>query len=431
MAINDNSASVYDQKIIWLKNNPTVCSKPFKSLFLLQGLESMRAIPCCNWREETREFGKPFNQLFQDIKQDVLEGRSNSQCHICVHSEQHNDVSERMRDSVDELDENFKFTPFRDAARVTIKFSNLCNLACRVCQPEFSSLLAEVMDEPADANFVTDITEDSKVWPVIQQYLIDMLDTYRFVEINLTGGESMIQPGLNKLMLFLNELRENSNRDFSQTVILSATTNGTSINQYIIDAIPKFLRVSLNFSIDSVGDNYHYVRWPARFERVQRVVDQAVELQQANPGKFDFNINLVIGANNVFYVDDIARYWDKWSRDTGLDPNFSMMYLHWPGHMAVEVIPKRYRAQLVVRCKAALEIAEAAQRPGWNSFRTFLQGVINFCNSDTELDSEWQQYLTTAADYDRRTKCTMQQFNNRLWDILTESDQQIYTLVRH
>lgn len=425
------SSSIYDQKIIWLKNNPTACAKPFKSMFLLQGLESMRVIPCCNWREEKKEFGIPFSQLFQDIKQDILEGRPNSQCHVCAHSEQHNNVSERMRDTIDNLDENLNFIPPHDASRVTIKFSNLCNMACRACQPEFSSLLAEVMQEPADPNFVTDITEDSTVWPIIQQYLIDMLDTYRFVEINLTGGEAMIQPGLDKLMLFLNELRENSDRDFSKTVILSATTNGTSINQSIIDAIPQFLKVSLDFSIDSVGDNYHYVRWPARFERVQRVVDQAVELQKANPGKFSFNINLVIGANNIFYVDDIARYWDQWNRDTGLDPNLSMMYLHWPGHMAVEVIPKRYRSQLAARCQAALEIAEAAQRPGWNTFRTFLQGVINFCNSDAESDSEWQQYLTTAADYDRRTKSTMQQFNTRLWDVLTESDQQIYLLNRH
>jgi organic radical activating enzyme len=422
MASTTASTSVYDQKIFWLKNNPSVCGKPFQNLFLLQGPQGMRAIPCCNWREETREFGLPFDQLFQDIKQDVLQGNINSQCHVCTHSEKYNSVSERMRDSVGLLDSNFNFVPEKNSCRVTIKFSNLCNLACRACQPEFSSLLASIIDKPAGAHFVTDITEDSTVWPTVQQYVIDILDKHRFVEINLTGGESMIQPGLDRFMLFLNSL----GRDFSQSVILSATTNGTSINQHIIDAIPRFLKVSLNFSIDSVGDNYYYVRWPARFERIQRVLDQAVELQQANPGKFDFNINLVIGVNNVFYVDDIAEYWHQWELDNSIDPNFSMMYLHWPPHMAVETIPIRYRSELKARCEHALQIAQSSPNSGWNSFRTFLLGVIDFCNSDVESESMWHEYLTTAADYDQRTNCSMQKFNSQLWDILTDTDYKIY-----
>lgn len=420
--MSGNQTSVYDQKITWLKQNPALCAKPFQNLFLLQGKHGMRAIPCCNWRETTREFGLPFDQLFQEIKQDVLQGRVNNQCHVCAHSEKFNSVSERMRDSVNVLDENFNFVPDVDSCRVTLKFSNLCNLACRVCQPEFSSLLAEVMQTPAEAHFVTDVTEDSTVWPTVQQYLKDVLDKYRFVELNLTGGESMIQPGLDKFMLFLNSL----GRDFSQSIILSATTNGTSINQHIIDAIPKFRKVSLNFSIDSVGDNYHYVRWPARFERIQRVLNQAVELQQQHPGKFDFNINLVIGINNVFYVDDIANYWRNWELENSLDPNFSMMYLHWPEHMAVEVVPKRYRKELQARCQAALQTVKTSQYPGWNSFRTFLLGVIDFCNSEVESENQWQEYLRTAADYDARTNCDMQNFNSRLWQILTEADQNVY-----
>lgn len=420
--MSSDSTSVYDQKIIWLKNNPGLCAKPFGNLFLLQGTQGMRAIPCCNWREETREFGLPLDQLFQDIKQDVLQGKTNSQCHVCAHSEKYNSVSERMRDSVHVLDEKFNFVPKVDSCRVTVKFSNLCNMACRACQPVFSSLLSQITQQPVEDHYVTDITEDPAVWPVVQQYIIDILNKYRFVEINMTGGESMIQPGLDKFMLFLNSLGQ----DFSQSVILSATTNGTSINQHIIDSIPKFRKVSLNFSIDSVGDNYYYVRWPVRFERIQRVLDQAVELQQNNPGKFDFNMNLVIGISNVFYVDDIAEYWHRWELDNNLDPNFSMMYLHWPEQMAVEVIPKRYRKQLEARCLAALQIAQSSQNPGWNSFRTFLLGVIDFCNSDVELETKWQEYITTASDYDRRTICTMQEFNSRLWNILTHADQVAY-----
>jgi molybdenum cofactor biosynthesis enzyme MoaA len=419
--MSNNSTSVYDQKISWLKDNPALCSKPFKNLFLLQGEQGMRAIPCCNWREETNEFGTPFGQLFQDIKQDVQQDKINSQCHVCSHSEKYNSVSERMRDSIDQIDDNFNFSTDVDYHRITIKFSNLCNLACRICSPEFSSLLAQITQQKADAQFVTDITEDSTVWPTVQQYVIDVLNKYRFVEINLTGGESMIQPGLDKFMTFLNSL----DHDFSQ-VIISLTTNCTSLNQHIIDAIPKFKKVSLNFSIDSVGNNYHYVRWPARFEKIQRVLDQAVDLQKNNPGKFDLNINLVIGVSNVFYIDDIAEYWHRWELDNSLDPKLAIMYLHSPEHQAVETIPKRYRKEVKARCQAALQIAQLSENSGWNSFRTFLMGVIDFCDNDVESETRWQEYLTTASDYDRRTKCTMQEFNGRLWEILTPTDQHAY-----
>lgn len=416
--MSDDSTSVYDQKIIWLKDNPALCSKPFKNLFLLQGDQGMRATPCCNWQEKTNEFGIPFDQMFQDVKQDVRQGKVNSQCHACGHSEQYNSMSERIRDSIDQLDENFNFSTDVDYHRITIKFSNLCNLACRMCQPEFSSLLAKITQQEVDAHFVTDITEDSTVWSSVQQYVIDVLNKYRFVEINLTGGESMIQPGLDKFMTFLSSL----DRDLSQ-VVISLTTNCTTINQHIIDVIPKISKVLLNFSIDSVGNNYHYVRWPARFEKIHRVLDQAVNLRQDNPAKFDFNINLVIGVSNVLYIDDIAEYWHRWELDNSLDPKFAIMYLHWPEHQAVETIPKRYRKEVKTRCQAALQIAQLSKNSGWNSFRTFLLGVIDFCDNDTESETHWQEYLVTASDYDRRTKCTMQEFNGRLWNILTPIDQ--------
>jgi sulfatase maturation enzyme AslB (radical SAM superfamily) len=427
MAINNDPASLYDQKIVWLKQNPSACAKPFQNLFLLQGSRGMRAIPCCNWRENDLEFGRPFSELFQEIKQDVLDQKTNSQCHVCVHSEQHNSVSERMRDSVNTLSSNLEFSPQTDSNRVTIKFSNLCNLACRSCQPEFSSLLADVLKQPALDHFVQDITDDPVIWSTVKQYLVDVLNTYRFVEINLTGGESMIQPGLDRLMEFLDSLGE----DFSQRVILSATTNGTSINQMFVDAIPKFRRVFLNFSIDSVGENYHYVRWPARFERIERTVQQALDLKKANPGQFDFNINLVISVSNVFYIDSIAEYWDQWGKTHNQQPDFSIMYLHWPEYAAVEVMPKRYRLELAQRCNRALQIAQASDNPGWNTFRTFIEGLHAFCLGDSPDNNRlWNEYLTMAADFDNRTQIEMKDYNSRLWDLLSESDQESYYQVR-
>ncbi len=128
----------------------------------------------------------------------------------------------------------------------------------------------------------------------------------------------------------------------------------------------------------------------------------------------------------MLYIDDIAEYWHRWEIDNSLDPKFAIMYLHWPEHQAVEVIPKRYRKELKSRCLAALQIAQLSKNSGWNSFRTFLLGVINFCNSDIESETKWQEYLVTALDYDRRTNCTMQEFNSRLWDILTPTDQIVY-----
>jgi hypothetical protein len=423
MAINNDSASLYDQKIVWLKQNPSACAKPFQSLFLLPGQQGMRAIPCCNWREDELEFGLQYSDLFQGIKQDILENKTNRQCRVCTHSEKHNSVSERMRDTVNTLNENLEFNPHVDYARVTIKFSNFCNLACRMCQPEFSSLLADILQQPADSSFTQDITTDPVIWPVVQQYVIDMLEKHRFVEINLTGGETMVQPGLERLIEWLTSL----NQDLSQRVVLSATTNATKINQVFVDSISQFRKVFLNFSIDSVGTNYHYVRWPAQFERVERTMQQAVELKAGNPGTFNFNINLAVSLNNVFYIDDIAKYWYDWGQANQQHPDFSIMYLHHPEHMAVEIIPQQYRSELAKRCEHALIIAQLSNAPEWNAFRTFIAGVYDFCKHNRSDNFQlWNQYLESAADYDNRTDCKMSQHNSRLWELLSDSDQAIY-----
>ena len=67
-----------------------------------------------------------------------------------------------------------------------------------------------------------------------------------------------------------------------------------------IDYFKKFKFVRFNLSIDSVGTNYHYVRWPARFEKIERNVEHIINTLE--PYKFGCSLDPVFSLNNIFYI---------------------------------------------------------------------------------------------------------------------------------
>jgi sulfatase maturation enzyme AslB (radical SAM superfamily) len=69
----------------------------------------------------------------------------------------------------------------------------------------------------------------------------------------------------------------------------------------------KFKRVVLNFSLDGVGERFDYLRWPLKWYRVERTIDQLIK-------NTDITVNIFSTINplNVLYFNEI----DTWAKET-------------------------------------------------------------------------------------------------------------------
>ena len=137
--------------------------------------------------------------------------------------------------------------------RLELDLGNKCNLACRMCHPGSSKLLAEELQKSGIKEFagvpITRYTEmdtwvkRSKLFEVIKEYGSTLKSVY------IIGGEPLV----------IQEQEE------------------------LLDL--NFKSVNISASIDGVGEYYNYVRWPANWNKIYSNLKELKAWGDEKPGK--------------------------------------------------------------------------------------------------------------------------------------------------
>ena len=155
-----------NKKLQWAMENPSLCFFPYNTIDLRipsddKDQDKIRISCCCNL-----EFPLTSQNLsidpFSNLKTTMDDGKLPADCFKCIHEEKTGGVSERIRDilakDIDEL-YNFKNTRSIKTFELRILVSNICNLACRSCEPYSSSTFAKITNVDNLNNLNVDVTE--------------------------------------------------------------------------------------------------------------------------------------------------------------------------------------------------------------------------------------------------------------------------------
>jgi sulfatase maturation enzyme AslB (radical SAM superfamily) len=135
-----------------------------------------------------------------------------------------------------------------------IDLGNYCNLACKMCRPEASSVIAaqEVKwgNISAKQYVGTDWTRDDVVWNRVLNELanIDQLNNIHFM-----GGETLITKRFED---FVDYMIARGRTDLN----FSFVTNGTTFNESLLNKLKQFKRVGIEVSIETITDHNTYQR---------------------------------------------------------------------------------------------------------------------------------------------------------------------------
>lgn len=233
--------------------------------------------PCCKaqqvWPEiQAASIDQIFqNDLFQQMRRDMIEGRAPDRCSICWHAEQSGTQSHRqlaMQKYGDRLDQEWLDDPqIRD---VTIAPSSLCNFKCRICGPWASTSWAteEIQASNTDA-------EKAVYRAYLRTYndqdLIDSILARPQLEyLHVMGGEPLIWNGLEPL---INGLVQD---DRAKKISLEFNTNASVFPESIMRTMAKCFRsVEILLSIDNIGTRFEIERgghWPDILTNVKKFV---------------------------------------------------------------------------------------------------------------------------------------------------------------
>lgn len=420
----------FDAKIQWIKDNKHVCIMPYNTHHMQIEFDGQRDINlqqtffknscCCNlsWDKGLDTVAAMIGHVATDVKTEIAKGKRSARCQVCYDQENQTGSSERTMSLLNASDNHMQ-TLITDAAfnefNIRIKFSNLCNLACRSCSPTFSSRYAQLHGITVPAAVTQDIGDDAKTWSYVQDNFEHYLGKYEYINLTLLGGESLIQPGAIKLLQWLEQ------KNVLDRINLCLTSNFTNFDTKIKTWLGKFNRLQFAASIDSVHENFEYVRSPANF---QTVINNLLVLDSMKTNQLSLTVQPLINLNNIYYVTEILDFWQALLPNLKHSVEINPVTMFRPYHMTVQNLPLEYRESVV----KILE--QAVKHPIWQTgnhgLEEYLKGLLEFAKSTDEIYNQFELYLYDTVRHDHANKISMQQGNKKFYDCLTTQHKRLY-----
>jgi hypothetical protein len=312
----------------------SLCILPFIHLYAQPDGEVK---PCCiaggfdepeSLREKSIE--EIFNsEQFKQLRKDMLNGVRNKVCDICYKKEDRGETS--PRDNFNANDQwtmpqiGSDFSAPLEFQHIDIRFSNLCNFKCRMCNHNFSSHWFEdsqVVNE--DGNYFYKSSENTKVLKASESIVEDLIPYLGQVRsFYFAGGEPLIMPEHFKVLNWLYNnlpveefINPREGIFEARNLSIHYNTNLSVIKydeQSLIDLWRGFKRVYLSISCDGVNEVGEYQRTGFKTEKFEE--NMAIIKEFAEPASvWNQDMGIVYGFQytttslNIHHIFDFIDY---------------------------------------------------------------------------------------------------------------------------
>lgn len=368
-----------------------------------------KTMPCCmahfnhdrTWKNEDYKLGL-YNPARIEMREQMRNGEWPDICKICKDAENNNLISYRkiqqrkfpLAEPIDYSQEDNLTLKYLD-----IKYTNKCNLACRMCKPTDSSLLAE--------EFLY-----SKEWPKFMGIQSKSVEHYELIDwdkqardkveytkqlvkngliyYKVTGGEPM---ACKYFMECIDWIIEN---DYAKNMVLFFTTNGIKFNKTLMNKLIKFKQVNFTVSIDATEKIYDYIRHHGSWDKIQRSMDLVQYYKEKYPVRFGtITVSCILQFYNLFNIAELAdwtsQYEVSFNVDSSIKPDDS--------ELNVEFLPPYL-----------LHLAKEQNLPGLLMDEYKTERFVNVLNSKKYNKEKNLELLRTVLLYDKKRNQSYRDF---------------------
>lgn len=323
------------------------------------------------------------SETFRKARLEVLDNKKPAACLRCYAEEEKGMRSKRIeevgnystytidvaRAATDEQgymnDVQFEF--------VELRLGNVCNVACRTCNPASSSKWRNEYDELQKTLTFSINNYDTMEgfrWPERDSFWEDLLqhcDNVKTFYIN--GGEPTL---IKQHFKFLERLADMGRTD----VKLWYNINMTNMNEEIIEIWRKFDNVKISCSIDDLGERNEYIRWPTKWNDV---IKNFLRLKEEN---FELDVTQTVSFMNYPNIDTM---WKFFHEEHGVWVHHN--YVYDPSFLSPTVLPKAFRNELHEKFKSTF--------PEWK-----INELKNMFGAEDKIE-EWNKALEYTSRLDK------------------------------
>lgn len=308
----------------------------------------------------------------QDLRDKMQQGIVPSDCMTCSDTEKAGGFSPRQ-----EYLAKFKFN---QDAPIKIEYLDLtvdnnCNLECAMCSSYYSYKLDDFysgkLNIPRVGKWEINFSDES-----IKSLLPDLK------MLTITGGEPFLSKRALEIINFV------AASPFAKNIHLRLFTNLTIVPKNLEDLLSKFKSVELLLSIDSVEENYEFIRHPGKWSLITSNLQKLSTLNLQNT---TIKVHSVISAFNWNHIDKLIKFYTALKlKNQNILPVFieieNQPYLH------PSVLPKKefdHGLNLINTAIENLVINDPQSHYEINHLRSILNKI-----SDTDSRRFYIDYIT-------------------------------------
>jgi len=297
--------------------------------------------PCCvtynndpQWRTITIEQGLN-SPVHKKSRQEFIQGKFPLICKICKDHESNNIVSHRQQALKEFRNCDYKQVKIK---YLDIKFTNTCNLACRMCIPSSSSQLEKLYSSVETYDMPHHIQRSNPHFKSNSQAEKKVQHTKKLISegleiLKVTGGEPFA------CKYFLEVIDWCIDNDYAKNLEIKFTTNATKINKKLLDKIKKFKKTKITVSIDGVGKIYNYIRHQADWKTFDKNIDLLNSYEEFKP----LNISFCLQFYNMLDLENYVI----WCKSKDIGPYVDVQIRPLDSELDVKFAPKSMKLKLL------------------------------------------------------------------------------------
>lgn len=256
--------------------------------------------------EITKDPKALFNtSVLKQARKEMLEGQRPSECDYCWRIEDNNSPSDRFFKSLEpwalpKHDEIFEKGHDHDyyPSYLEVDFSNVCNLKCSYCGPEFSTKWVEDLEQNGpiitldktdkvqwvqgwQPNLKTLAIKNSEYNPYVDAFWKWFPDAYKHLKVyRITGGEPLLSK---ETFRSIDWFIDNPNKDLEFSVNSNLSVPDKLWDTFVekitkLERSKSVKRVKVFTSVDAWGSRAEYIREGLDFELLKKRVEQLLDI---------------------------------------------------------------------------------------------------------------------------------------------------------
>lgn len=293
--------------------------------------------PCCKYDGIVAESYHDYtnSRELAELKQQFINGQRPEKCKRCWQDEDLGIQSKRQLDQKYVLNNcNIKLENYKVLV-LGFALGNTCNLACRICGSHTSSRWLAEAEKMQSELLNIPIFEHKKFYkdPSFLDQLKEFADTV--IHVDIYGGEPFLT-GLDEHKEFLTQLLPRASK-----VSLHYTTNCTIFpGLEFWNLWSNFKKVNIQLSIDGIGDDFEYSRWPAIWSECYANIKQ-YQWKYSELDNIQISVSTVV---SIFTIQNLRSFID-WCATEGL-PYPYLGIISKPDYYDITVLPANAKAEL-------------------------------------------------------------------------------------